>query len=186
MPAQAAPINYVFSGSTVSDGGPIAGSFTYDAAINLYADISITVTPSDTLSFPAPLSFEKVITTGAYASSSTILFAMPSIYDGVDATGLPFLFLVFTSPLTDMAGTISISGNGGDPDYSPSIGYCLDSPCYGATSPYEFGSSSPGVVIGTASVPEPFTSGLLMVSAMIAMGLCRRAGPARAAAKQDP
>jgi hypothetical protein len=99
--ASAAPITWVLSGVTFSDGTSGTGSFVFDASTVNYSSILVQTenfgffagqTYTELVPAVTPTASNVLITTGVFGN-----------YDGV-----PALNLIFGSPLTDAGGTIDL------------------------------------------------------------------------------
>ncbi|MEM9435455.1 MAG: VPLPA-CTERM sorting domain-containing protein [Pseudomonadota bacterium] len=105
-----------FNPTTISESGTITGSFDYDAAANVYSNVSVSVTRTsagaplvDTFSAPAPINdpgrnagpvtFTPATATQAYFQATP----NPSLFV------TPFVTFVFADPLTEAGGTVGLS-----------------------------------------------------------------------------
>ena len=104
--AHAAPVQWNLSGVAFDDGNTASGSFTYDAATNVYSGILITTsalgTIYDTTELLPDFGFP----------SATALALIDGFVSGAN-TNKPLFLMSFVSGLTDAGGSVALAvGNG--------------------------------------------------------------------------
>jgi hypothetical protein len=162
--AAATPISWTLTSVTFADGATASGSFVYDAGTQSLSAFDVTTTatpphdcgPGCTLILPTDLPGHHYLDlTGfnpPYPKAGFAVTDPPAPVTGY--AGLPFLALVFASPLSDAGGSLALSVG---------EGFCIDAGCVNGT----YIRSGSGSVAGTP-VPEPasvllFGSGLAAV-----------------------
>lgn len=142
-------ITWTVNNITLNDGGMVSGSFTYDAATNLYSSPDVTSTAGSLFSGAVYTSV-----TDAIFSNSTVLGLGPNPTNTSNFTGETFLELMFLNPLTNAGGTDSV--------FAVEF-ICTDAAC---SAPIERTSLSGAVV----TTPEPSTALLLMIALLSLAG----------------
>jgi len=107
--ANAGTITWYLQGSTFQSGAVATGSFAYDADTNVFSSWDITVSGSS----------DPVVNVH-YLPANSILFSLLDVSNfqvGLGPGNPPvftvgtFVALTFNSPLTDVGGTITLSGS---------------------------------------------------------------------------
>jgi hypothetical protein len=160
LTASAVPVLWTFSGATFSDGGTASGSFVYDADTNTYSSVNITTTAGSVLLTGANLLY---VAPGLPASSADVLTVASG---AANLTGVRGFALSFSPALSDLGGTVSLTG--------------LEATCADATCSAPSGASrslNAGVAsgVGRSNVPalSPWamavTALLLAAAALVAL-----------------
>jgi len=155
--ASADGATWTLSGVTFDDGGTASGSFTYDATTNKYTLISVTTTAGTLLSGASYNSLSPCC-----LDSDTGLAFGPNV---ADFTNTPALFLLFSAPLTNAGGTISLMFGFLDPSLDSAEDFCTNSDCTALSERLVTG----GEVVGVPStaVAEPSAISLLIVGLIV-------------------
>lgn len=148
--AAAAPITWVLSGVTFSDGTSGTGSFVFDADSVSYSSIFIQ---TENFGFFAGQTYTELIP--AVTPTATNMLVTTGVFGNYD--GVPALNLIFGSPLTGAGGTIDLV-------------FALEADCGNptCTSP---GTTRRTLLFGSlTAVPEP-ASVIHLTSALGALAL---------------
>jgi hypothetical protein len=153
--AAAVPVKWTIPSMTLSDGGTISGSFTFDADTGAYSDINI-VTAGGTRP-GLNTTYVRISAMGGYA---TQLYLHPAGPNAQTA------FMWFSAPLTNAGGAVAIGE-------IHEAAACLE-PCTGFAvdrSTYTPGSIT-GAVIGAGPTPVPTMSewAMILFGAILAGG----------------
>lgn len=135
--AKAVPVMWTLQGVTLTDGGTVTGSFTYDAASNTYSNVNIITTTGSARS-GATYGFvcgQDVPTCIGLNPTSNQVLNLTST--AADQTGLPGLALFFTPSLAS-GTTVHVDGLEAT---------CVNATCVGPTAPIR------GIVRGVAYPP---------------------------------
>jgi hypothetical protein len=155
--AAAVPVLWTLDAVFFGDGGTATGSFVYDATTNTFSSVNITTTAGSLAGAPGAVTF---ISAAAVSNSNSAVFL--TIPAG-NPTGTPFLFLTFTSPLTNSGGISSLLLDGAD------LALCSNPACSTTNSMGDSTFLGParqisnGHVIGTQIAPTPIPSSLILV-----------------------
>ena len=153
--AVAAPLTWVLSGITFSDGGTASGSFVYDANTNTYSSVNITTIAGSVRTTGATYHFvcgQDVPSCNGVSPSAGFNLNLTSA--AANQTGLPGFALFFSSALTNAGGSVSVTGEEAN---------CSNSTCTAPVSPER---SITGGSVSTVAVPAtPAPSSVLLVSA---------------------
>jgi hypothetical protein len=153
--ASADGITWTLEDVALNDGGFVTGAFNYNATTNSFSAIDLTSTSGSLLN-----GMNYTTLTPPFFSTSTLLGVGPATIPSGGYTGLTFLELFFTNPLTNSGGTDSV--------YAVET-FCANSNC----STYTKRTSTSGyVTTNPAAAPEP-ASLLLLVSGLLALFLSR-------------
>ncbi len=160
--AFAVPVLWTLTGVVFNDGGTASGSFIYDATTNTYSSVSITTTTGSTRTGAA-----YSVTNTSISSSTAALYVTSA---AANQTGLPALFLPFTSALTNAGGSVNIR-LGLNASFDGSESNCGDAACSGPAVPQRLMTSGSvtGAVV-TASIPTLSEWGLILLSGLLALG----------------
>jgi hypothetical protein len=125
QPALAAPVTWTFNDVTLDIGGTVTGTFVFDAATNLYSDVSIDVDSDflDARSFsedPDFFHYDDVSTWPIQWDSSRI--SMETVWEGYpDGDYLyevTYQTMAFAQALSNAGGEISIASGWGEFQYA--------------------------------------------------------------------
>ena len=154
--ASAIPVQWTLENVTFEDGGAASGSFTYDAATNIYADVDITTTIG---TIRNGTYYEYVNFNYPYIDADDIILVNGD--SNWDLTGYQTLVLRFAEGLTNSGGNVAFA-------LASSVEGSCDSPdC-------NFGSGARFVTSGeVTAVPIPAAVWLLG-SALAGLGWLRR------------
>jgi hypothetical protein len=152
LPVHADPIVWTLQDVTFDDGATATGNFTYDAATNKYSDWNILMSGGSS-KFPGIYS-SSIYRSSAHGDATDVAFSGGAIVVGST------LELQFSSPLSDMGGTIAV---GGDEQF-----YSFVPPQF-----YQRFITSGSVTTAPAAVPEPSTL-VLLASGVLIGGLIKR------------
>jgi hypothetical protein len=153
--ARAVPVTWTLHNVSFVDGATASGSFTYDAATQVYTAWNITTTATVN---PSAIGFTSLpgatYTTNGYTNASTSSYLNASSFGvrNLPGPGILQFGLVFAKPLTDAGGTVALKASSGGFESTPS------------------GFASRPVVAGTGSVvsavPEPASAVLMLAGVM--------------------
>ena len=173
--ALANPRLWTLAGVTFDDGGTASGSFVYDADLNQFSAVNVTTTTGAVLT-GATLSFVGIAL--PFPPGTAVLTESSN---AMDLTGTRALALFFDPVLTDLGGTVSVSGLEAS---------CLDPTCSNPdrTAPYRSvnvgGSNgmpqgSEAFAVSIAPAPTLDTTAVVVLAAMLVLGgfLLLRARP---------
>ena len=152
--ASADQVTWDLSGVTFSDGGTASGSFVYNADTNTVSSVDFTTTAGGSFGGATYAGVDP----GFGPSATDIVFVTDSSL--LDFTGTPVLQMIFASALTDLGGTILLSGTG--------EGVCAN---IGCTSGIESRIITGGEVF---SAPEPSSLLLLGMGMFGLVGAAKR------------
>ena len=96
--ANAAAVTWTLSGVTFDDGGTASGSFSYDADLNVYSNISVITTPGSVVTETTSYGFTAGFIDGPFTFGVFITQA------DADSFQPPSLLLAFADPLTNAGG----------------------------------------------------------------------------------
>lgn len=106
-PAHATPVEWTLENTTLSNGSALTGGFSYDADTGTYSNIDIVMATSSL--FPSGITFTHLGNTGYDSNQSFQAITAAATIGTASATGNPYLFLDFASPLTDAGGVLMIA-----------------------------------------------------------------------------
>ena len=160
--AFAVPVLWTLTGVAFNDGGTASGSFIFDATTNTYSSVNITTTTGSTRTGAA-----YSVTNTSISSSTAALYVTSA---AANQTGLPALFLPFTSALTNAGGSVNIR-LGQSASFDGSESNCGDAACSGPAVPERLMTSGSvtGAVV-TASIPTLSEWGMILLSGLLALG----------------
>lgn len=150
--AHAVPVVWTLNHVSFVDGATASGSFSYDAATQIYTAWNITTTPTVN---PAAIGFTSLpgaaYTTNGYTNASTSSYLNASSFGvrNLPGPGVLQFGLVFASPLTGAGGTVALKTVGGGFE-STASGF--------ASRPVVAGVGS----VSASPVPEPASAALLL------------------------
>jgi hypothetical protein len=151
--ANATPVTWTLSGATFDDGGTAVGSFVYDSDTPLFSAINI-VTSGGT----NPGATFTVLDI-PFGSFPVELVALPT---GSVGLGTPGLILIFSSPLSNAGGTISLT-------FESQQAACVSVDCVALAPVRQLTKGS------VTSVPEPATFNMFAAVIFLAgMGVVTR------------
>jgi hypothetical protein len=103
--ANAAPVTWTFQNVTFGNNSTatLTGSFTFDADTNTYSNINITIV-AGAMGAGVQAGTYQFLDPSAISDSSTLVATVNSNF----LDGEPVLFFHFTTPLTDVGGTVSL------------------------------------------------------------------------------
>jgi len=160
LTVSAAPVLWTFSGATFSDGGTASGSFVYDADTNTYSSVNVTTTAGSVLLTGANLLY---VAPGLPASSADVLTVASS---SANLTGVRGLSLSFSPALSDLGGTVSLTGLEAT---------CADATCSSPSGASRTLNAGPVAGVGKSNVPalSPWATAvaalLLAAAALVAL-----------------
>jgi hypothetical protein len=182
MVAGAAPVTWVFSGVSLTDGGQITGSFTFNAdagtpcstgvtPCGVYSNVHITTTTGSAVTghtYAYVCGTDVPACSGVSPDSTEVLFLTSNLANqtGMEALAVFFTGIGATPPagLTDAGGSLNISNS------SASVGAgqeatCSNSSCGSPAPPIR--STSGGVVVGSLSVPTLSEWGQILLAVLL-------------------
>ncbi len=151
--ASATPVIWTLHGVTFTDGGTASGSFIYDSDTNTYSSVNITTTPGTVILTGATLLY---VSPGFAPSNSGVLTAASN---AADLTGTRAFALYFSSNLSNVGGSVSLSGEEAS---------CANATCSSPASPSRFTSAGSVSGIQALQVPALSTSGLAATALLLA------------------
>ena len=157
-PALAIPVQWHLVDVQFDDGGTAYGSFWFDVDSADYFDVDIVTTAGSEFSGE---SYSFLNPNEYIVSGDKFLAVVSEIVP--DMTGVPGMSILFFDPMTNVGGTLAITG------FAES--FCIDSTCSDATS--ELRAITAGSISTVAPVPLP-AAVWLFGSALVGLGWMRR------------
>jgi hypothetical protein len=150
-PAEATPVQWFLENTSLSNGASLTGSFYYDATTTAYSNIDIVM--SATTAFPSGITFTHIGNAGYDSASSFQAITAGATIGTSSAIGNPYLFLSFSSAMTNAGGILTIAAS------YDGIATCGDAYC--SSNSASVGSVvNNGTDLGEISTPEPLSMAL--------------------------